>query len=62
MTKVEIIQYICDFDAFFKDAHLEDYSYHELMVIKISIDVEKSKEPDFVTLQSMASTWDRSLS
>ena len=44
MTKEEIINYIRECDAFFNDAHLENYSYHELMLIKISIDVEKEKK------------------
>lgn len=46
MTKEEIIKYVREYDTFFVDAHLENYSYHELMLIKISIDVEKklSKE------------------
>lgn len=43
MTKEEIIKYIRDFDPFFMDAHLEEYPFHELMLIKISIDVEKEK-------------------
>ncbi len=43
MTKEEIINYIREHDAFFSDAHLEDYPFHELMLIKISIDVEKEK-------------------
>lgn len=44
MTKEEIIKYIRNGDDYFMDAHLENYSYHELMVIKISIDVEKEKK------------------
>ena len=46
MTKEEIITYIRAYDPFFADAHLENYSYHELMLIKISIDVEKEKAKD----------------
>jgi len=53
MTKEEIIRYIRAYDAFFLDAHLESYSYHELMVIKISIEVEQSKEADFMPMRSM---------
>lgn len=44
MTKEEIIKYIRECDSYFIDAHLENYSYHELMVIKISIDVEKEEK------------------
>ena len=47
MTKEETINYIREYDNFFKDANLENYSDHELMLIKISIDVEKSKPVDY---------------
>ena len=47
MIKEEIIKYIREYDSFFIDAHLENYSYHELMLIKISIDVEKYKKTDY---------------
>lgn len=43
MKKEEIIKYIRENDSFFKNAQLENYSYHELMLIRISIDVEKAK-------------------
>lgn len=47
MTKIakeEIINYIREYDPFFLDAKLENYPYHELMLIKVSIDVEKEKK------------------
>ena len=53
MTKEEIIKYIRDYDAFFTDAHLEDYPYHELMLIKISIDVERSKQVDYIPMNQI---------
>ena len=53
MTKEEIINYIREYDTFFLDAHLENYSYHELMLIKISIDVEKSKNLNFQPMPSV---------
>lgn len=43
MTKEEVIKYIREYDSVFTDARLENYSYHELMLIKISIDVEREK-------------------
>lgn len=46
MTKELLIEYIRRYDDFFADADLENYSYHELMLIKISIDAEKQKEMD----------------
>jgi hypothetical protein len=53
MTKEEIIKYIRDHDVFFKDARMESYSYHELMLIKISIDVERSKQSDYKPMESI---------
>lgn len=43
MKKEEIIKYIRKHDSFFENAQLGNYSYHELMLIRISIDVEKAK-------------------
>jgi hypothetical protein len=43
MNKEELIQYIKLNDPFFRDAQFEKYSYYELMVIKISIEVEKAQ-------------------
>jgi hypothetical protein len=56
MTKDEIIKYIREYDAFFVDAHLEDYPYHEIMLIKVSIDVEKSKQNDYKPMDSWPNT------
>jgi hypothetical protein len=55
MTKEEIIAFIRDYDVFFADAHLENYSFHELMLIKISIDVEKEKKlnKDYKAMERM---------
>ena len=53
MTKEETIKFIREQDAFFKDAHLENYSDHELMLIKTSIDIEKSKNADYKPIQLM---------
>jgi hypothetical protein len=53
MTKEEIINYIREYDSFFKDANLENYSQHELSLIKISIDIEKSKSADYQPMQWM---------
>ncbi len=43
-TKNNLIQYIRTNDNFFTDAALENYSIHELTIIKISIDTEKEKQ------------------
>ena len=43
MKKEEMIKYIRENDSFFENAQLENYSYHELMLIRISIDVEKAE-------------------
>jgi hypothetical protein len=51
MSKEETINYIRAHDNFFKDAHLENYSDHELMLIKISIDVEKAKPSDYKAVE-----------
>ena len=51
MSKEETINYIREHDNFFKDAHLENYSDHELMLIKISIDVEKAKPSDYKAVE-----------
>lgn len=56
MTQTEIIKYIRDYDKFFMDANLEKYSYHELMLIKISIDVEKEKKLQ-QNFKAFGSTW-----
>ncbi len=55
MTKEEIINYIRKYDSFFLDARLENYSLHELTLIKISIDVEKEKvlDKDYKPLERM---------
>lgn len=53
MSKEEIIKYIREYDPFFLDAHLENYPYHELMIIRISIDVERSKEADYEPMKSL---------
>jgi len=44
MTKEELIKYIRNYDTFFIDAHLEHCPFHELMLIKVSIDIEKEKK------------------
>lgn len=43
MNKGETIKYIREYDPFFLDANLEHYTFHELMLIKTSIDIEKEK-------------------
>lgn len=43
MNKDEIIKYIREYDPFFLDANLEHYTFHELMLMKTSIDIEKEK-------------------
>jgi hypothetical protein len=56
MTKDELIKYIREYDAFFSDAHFENYSYHELMLIKISIEVERDKKliADYKPIEQIA--------
>ena len=55
MKKEEIIKYIREYDSFFENAQLENYSYHELMLIRISIDVEKAKYNNEEYISPMAS-------
>jgi hypothetical protein len=43
MNKTELSEYIKQNDPFFRDADFDKYSYYELLVIKISIDVEKEQ-------------------
>ena len=51
MSKDEIIGYIRRNDNFFEDAHLENYSFHELMLIKISIDAEMNKDKRYKPME-----------
>lgn len=51
MNKEEIINYIREYDPFFLDANLEHYTFHELMLIKISIDIEKVKNQNSMLFQ-----------
>ncbi|HEY4800547.1 MAG TPA: hypothetical protein VII99_15820 [Bacteroidia bacterium] len=46
MSIEETIKYIQENDPFFKDAHLDNCSDYELMLIKRSIDIEKLKQAD----------------
>jgi hypothetical protein len=41
MTKEELIQFIRDYDEYFHDTPLENYSYEELELMKFSIDSER---------------------
>ncbi len=41
MTKEELIDFIRKHDSFFNDTPLENYSHEELLLMKISIDLEK---------------------
>ena len=44
MTKEETIKYIQERDFFFNDAHLDNCSEYDLMLIKRSIDIDKIKQ------------------
>ena len=48
MNKEELAAYIRHHDPFFRDADFNKYSYYEMMIIKVSIEVEKaqSKNPE----------------
>ena len=41
ISREQVISIIRSCDEYFKDAHLENYSEHELMVIQTSIEIEK---------------------
>lgn len=43
MNREELIHYIRENDAYFQDANFDKYSYYELMIIKVSLEVEKAK-------------------
>ncbi|HEY6162467.1 MAG TPA: hypothetical protein VI112_14660 [Bacteroidia bacterium] len=42
-NRKKLVDYIKEYDPFFRDADFERYSYYELVVIKVSIEVEKEK-------------------
>ena len=43
MDREQLTEYIRKHDPFFHDADFTRYSYYELMVIKVSIEVEKAQ-------------------
>ena len=55
MTKEELIQFIRDYDDYFYDTPLENYSYEELELMKHSIDLERKRQaPSSKDMQAYA--------
>ena len=44
MNREQLAEYIRSNDPFFKDADFRKYSYYELLIIRISIEVEKAQK------------------
>lgn len=46
-AKEDLIKFIRENDPCFQDARFENYSYHELVIIKVSIEIEREKCEDY---------------